>query len=101
VTNSRSETTEGIDIPHALRYYTRLRFVYNLLPLLNASPSPRVVSILAGGKETEVDLDDLEFRNNFNGFKAAGNGATQTSLAFEELAKNNPNITFIHKFPGM
>jgi hypothetical protein len=94
------ESTEGIDIPHALRYYTRLRFTYNLLPLLNASPSPRVVAILAGGKEIEVDFNDLEFCNNFNGFKAAGNGATQTTLAFEELAKTNPNITFIHKFPG-
>lgn len=94
------ESSEGIDIPHALRYYTRLRFAYNLLPLLNAATSPRVVAILAGGKEIELNFDDLEFRNNFNGFKAAGNGATQTSLAFEELAKTNPNITFVHKFPG-
>jgi hypothetical protein len=94
------ESSEGIDIPHALRYYTRLRFTYNLLPLLNASSSPRVVAILAGGKEVELNFNDLEFRNNFNGFKAAGNGATQTTLAFEELAKTNPNITFIHKFPG-
>jgi len=96
----RNESSEGIDIPHALRYYTRLRFTNNLLPFLNASPSPRVISILAGGKEVEVDFNDLEFRNNFNGFKAAGNGATQTTLAFEELAKTNPSITFIHKFPG-
>ena len=95
------ESSEGIDIPHALRYYTRLRFTYDLLPLLNASQSPRVVAILAGGKETEIDFSDLEFRNNFNGFKAAGNGTTQTTLAFEELAKTNPRITFIHKFPGL
>jgi len=95
------ESSEGIDIPHALRYYSRLRFAYNLLPLLNASSSPRVVSILAGGKEIDINFDDLECRNNFNGFRAAGNGATQTTLAFEELAKTNQNITFIHKFPGM
>src|SRR4051812_35988214 len=91
---SIAESTEGIDIPHALRYYTRLRFAYNLLPLLNASPSPRVISILAGGKESVLNFDDLEFRNNFDGFKAAANGATQTTLAFEELAKTNSNITF-------
>jgi len=98
--DGRNESTEGIDIPHALRYYTRLRFAYNLLPLLNASPSPRVISILAGGKESVLNFDDLEFRNNFDGFKAAANGATQTTLAFEELAKTNSNITFIHKYPG-
>lgn len=94
------ESSEGIDISQALRYYSRLRFVYNLLPLLNKSTSPRIVAILAGGKESELNFDDLEFRNNFNGFKAAANGATQTTLSFEELAKTNPNITFIHKFPG-
>ena len=94
------ETSEGIDLSQALRYYARLRFAYNLLPLLNASPAPRIVTILAGGKEAELDFNDLECRNNFNGFKAAANGATQTSLIFEELAKTNPNITFIHKYPG-
>jgi NAD(P)-dependent dehydrogenase (short-subunit alcohol dehydrogenase family) len=98
--DAQLESTEGIDIPHALRYYSRLRFAYNLLPLLNASSSGRIVSILAGGKEVAVNFDDLEYRNNFNGFKAASNGATQTSLAFEELAKTNTNVTFIHKFPG-
>ncbi|RDL35144.1 Uncharacterized protein BP5553_07075 [Venustampulla echinocandica] len=98
--DGRTETIEGIDIPHALRYYTRLRFTYNLLPLLTASPSPRVISILAGGREAEIDLTDLEVRNNFSGIKAMKNGTTQTTLAFEELVKSYPSITFIHKYPG-
>ncbi len=97
---NKSESTEGMDIPHALRYYTRLRFVYNLLPLLTQSALPRVISILAGGKEKAIDLNDLEVRNNFTFIKAAENGTTQTTLAFEELAKTYPSITFIHKFPG-
>jgi len=98
---ARTETTEGIDISQAVRYYSRLRFVYDLLPLLNNADHSRVVSILAGGQEVTLNFEDLEFRNNFNGFKAAGNGATQTTLAFEELAKTNPNITWIHKYPGL
>lgn len=89
------ESPEGIDIPHALRYYSRLRFAYNLLPLLAASSSPRVISILAGGQESSLDLDDLEVKNNFNTFKAAANGTTQTTLAFEELAKSYPGVTFM------
>lgn len=32
--------------------------------------------------------------------KAAGNGTTQTTLAFEHLAVSHPKITFIHKYPG-
>lgn len=70
------------------------------MPLLDASDSPRVIAILAGGKEREIDLDDLECKVNFSGIKAAGSGATQTTLAFEELAKSHPKIAFVHKYPG-
>ncbi|KAG4437156.1 hypothetical protein IFR05_007358 [Cadophora sp. M221] len=96
----RLESEEGIDIPHALRYYSRLRFIYNLLPLLKASTLPRVISILAGGQESAIDINDLEVKNDFTFIKAAENGTTQTTLALEELAKTNPTITFIHKYPG-
>ncbi|KAM3071927.1 hypothetical protein ACMFMG_008392 [Clarireedia jacksonii] len=98
--DGRLDSSEGIDIPHALRYYSRLRLAYNLLTLLQASPNPRVISILAGGKESAIDLDDLEVKNNFSTMKAAKNGTTQTTLAFEELAKQWPGISFVHKFPG-
>ncbi|CZS92859.1 uncharacterized protein RAG0_03365 [Rhynchosporium agropyri] len=96
----RKESEEGIDIPHALRYYSRLRFIYNLIPLLKASLLPRSISILAGGQESAIDIHDLEVKNYFTFIKAAENGTTQTTLAFEELAKTNPEITFIHKYPG-
>jgi hypothetical protein len=59
-----------------------------------------VISILAGGKESAIDINDLEVKNDFDTFKAMANGTTQTTLAFEELAKSNPSITFIHKYPG-
>lgn len=95
------ESTEGIDIALALQYYSRLRFVYNLLPLLDASESPRVIAILAGGKERNIDINDLECKNKFDGIKAAGLSTTQTTLAFEELAKTHPKISFIHKYPGL
>jgi hypothetical protein len=99
-TYKNPDSTEGIDIPHALRYYTRLRFAYSLLPLLLLSPSPRVISILSGGQESELDLTDLELKRDFSTLKAMKNGTTQTTLAFEELAKSYPSISFIHKYPG-
>ncbi len=39
-------------------------------------------------------------KNDFSFQKAAKNGTTQTTLAFEEVAKSYPFITFIHKYPG-
>jgi hypothetical protein len=70
------------------------------LPLLKKSSNPRVVSILAGGQESLIDFTDLEIRKDFSMLKAAKNGTTQTTLAFDELAKQNPTVTFIHKYPG-
>lgn len=50
--------------------------------------------------ESEVNLEDLEIKNDFKAQKAMKYSTTQTTLAFEELAKSNPSITFIHKYPG-
>lgn len=94
------ESAEGLDIPHVLRYYARLRFVFNLLPLLEESPSARVISILAGGRETEIDTTDLEVRHNWTFNKSFKQSIVQTTLAFELLAESHPSISFIHKYPG-
>lgn len=59
-----------------------------------------MITILAGGQESAIDINDLEVKNDFTFIKAAENGTTQTTLALEELAKSNPTITFIHKYPG-
>ncbi|KAK6610616.1 short-chain dehydrogenase reductase [Botrytis cinerea] len=53
-----------------------------------------------GRNEKSIDLDDLEVKQDFTMIKAAGSGTTQTTLAFEELARSNSRITFIHKYPG-
>ncbi|EKD14836.1 short-chain dehydrogenase/reductase [Drepanopeziza brunnea f. sp. 'multigermtubi' MB_m1] len=96
-----AESVEGIDIPHALRYDSRIRFISNLLALLKQSPLPRVMSVPAGGRESAIDTTDLEVKNDFTFVQAAETGTTQTTLAFEELARSNPTITFIHKYPGL
>jgi hypothetical protein len=89
---------EGIDTLLSLHFYARLRIVNNLLPLLTASPLARVVSILAGGKEKAIDLDDLE---GLNSSSMSGGAATRTTLAFEELANKYPSISFVHFYPGL
>lgn len=50
--------------------------------------------------ESEIDLQDLEIKNDFKAQKAMKYSTTQTTLAFEELARSNPSVTFIHKYPG-
>ena len=86
----------------SLRYYSRLRFAENLLPLLNKSPnSPRIVSILAGGgREGKLDEKDLDLKN-YSIYKGAMHSSTMTTLAFDALQKRNPNVGFVHAFPGI
>jgi len=96
---------EGLDRITAIRYHARMRFVVTLLPLLRKAPSPRVISVLAGGKEGPVDLSDLGMtRPDTYGFVyAAGASASMTTLFFEQVAQDegNDKIVFIHIFPGL
>jgi NAD(P)-dependent dehydrogenase (short-subunit alcohol dehydrogenase family) len=99
----RVETTEGIEIVQSLEYYTRVLFVYHLLPLLNKAEAPKVVSVLGGGLEkSTIDLDDLDLKKtgNFGGLKAQMQYMAMNTTTLEKLANENPDITFVHSWPG-
>ncbi|KEF50903.1 uncharacterized protein A1O9_13041 [Exophiala aquamarina CBS 119918] len=100
--SGRQETAEGLEPSMTTRYYSRIRAVHGLLPLLNAAASPRVVSILAGGQEGRMNEEDLDLRmqGNYSILAAAVHSATMLTLASEHLARGNPAISFVHAFPG-
>lgn len=80
-----------------------MRFIFNLLPLLSRSSSPRIISILAAGREATIVTSDLELSSpdNYSLANATNHTATLTTLAMDELSKENPKVTFIHKYPGI
>ncbi|KAK0702132.1 hypothetical protein B0H67DRAFT_392616, partial [Lasiosphaeris hirsuta] len=88
----------------SLEYYSRVLFILHLLPLLRASEAPRVVSVLAGGLErvSAINLEDLDLRKpgNFSGIKAQTQYGSMNTVAMDKLANDNPDITFIHSWPG-
>ncbi|KAL1984998.1 hypothetical protein VTN96DRAFT_8451 [Rasamsonia emersonii] len=84
----------------ALRYYVRMRFIMNLLPLLSQCQS-RVVSVLDAGKESRLIESDLELRHHHSTNNVIGHSNTMTVLAMEHLAKQYPSISFLHVFPGL
>lgn len=98
----RNESVEGLDKITSIRYYGRMRFIINLLPLLNAAQSPRVISVLAGGLEGKIFPDDLALKDpkNYGAVNAANVSATYTTVFMERLQKENPKISFVHKYPG-
>ena len=101
---TRRETAEGLEIVQSLEYYSRMLFVLHLLPLLSEAEAPRVVSVLAGGLErASVDLEDLDLTKpgNFGAMKARTQYPAMNTTTLEKLANDNPNVTFIHSWPGL
>lgn len=100
---ARNETSEGIEVTQSLEYYSRILFIQHLLPLLDRSEAPRVISVLGGGLErASLDLDDLDLKKpgNFGALKAQPQFLTMNTIALEKLANDAPNVTFIHSWPG-
>ncbi|KAK7697591.1 hypothetical protein SLS64_013410 [Diaporthe eres] len=97
-------TEEGLETCFAVSYYSRLRMVSNLLPLLNQCQErpAHVLSILNGTKETKIDEEDLNLDKQW-GIRAVVNHTTLlTSLSFDYLAAQSPqgHIAFLHATPG-
>ena len=101
---ARRETSDGIEVTQTLAYYSRILFAQLLLPLLEKSEAPKVVSVLGGGLERAgiVNLDDLDLKKpgNFGGMKAQSQYLVMNTIGLDKLASQNPNITFIHSWPA-
>lgn len=95
---ARDNNADGLDNSSSLRYYGRVRFTQNLLPIM--SPTARVVSVLAGGKEGKVFLDDLDLERNYSTINVMEQFTTLMTLSFDKLAQQNPKKSFIHAYPG-
>lgn len=98
----RKLTREGLEPSMTTRYYSRLRVIHQLLLLLKNAPSPRIVSVLAGGLEAKINEDDLDLRGpgNWSFWNASVHSTTMGTLAFELLAQENPELSIVHWYPG-
>jgi NAD(P)-dependent dehydrogenase (short-subunit alcohol dehydrogenase family) len=102
--SGRDESPEGLDRATAIRYYSRLRFVADLLPLLERAPGGgRVVDVLSGGQEGPLFPDDLAMTQpaHSGAMATVQAAAAYTTLAFEHLAAAHPAVAFVHTFPGI
>lgn len=102
------DTSEGLEITHALEYFSRFLFTWLLLPLLRRSASarsPRVVSVLSGHNlSRSFKQDDLLLENPgaFGGIQSQTQMGIMNTLSLDKLAVDpeNARISFIHTFPG-
>lgn len=92
----------------ALLYYSRIRFILRLMPLLHASvqPSAHVVSVFAGGAEGKIGSGPLPIGTpppNDYGIGSVRKYTTyMKTMMFEALAKQHAGkLSLSHIFPGL
>ncbi|KAG8853993.1 hypothetical protein FRB96_007856 [Tulasnella sp. 330] len=97
-------TSEGIDMKLALHFYSRWKFVDELIPLLEKAKADgqeaRVMTILDAQRGEALLEDNLGLKKNYGLAAAAGQGITYNNLMVEEYAKRYPQLSFTHIFPG-
>ncbi|OJZ89461.1 hypothetical protein ASPFODRAFT_182494 [Aspergillus luchuensis CBS 106.47] len=101
----RKDTKEGIDVTMSLMYYSRMRAITKLLPLLLKSTLPAtVVSVFAAGYEQKLFPDDLSLRDldNYNYSTARSHVIYMHVCFMETLAEQHRGkLSLIHIFPGL
>ncbi|KAI0102972.1 putative short-chain dehydrogenases/reductase [Nemania sp. FL0031] len=97
----QSQTSEGLPVSFALAAHSRLRFILNLLPLIQKSDSlRRVVSVGAATCEGAVDLDNI-LATGFPLIKMRNQVASIGTLMLEEAQRRAPDVAFVHTVPGV
>jgi len=104
-TKGREDSEEGIDKKLAVHYYSRWKFISDLLPALKEAKGlgedAKVLSVLGAGKGGEIDLDDLGLKKHYTLARAAAQATTYNDLMMEEYAAKNPDLAFVHAYPGV
>lgn len=89
----------------SLMYYSRMRIILKLLPLLHKSTLPAtVVSVYAAGSEDKIYPEDLSLRNLkiYSYAQARSHMVYMHTLFMEALAEQNRGkLRLIHIFPGL
>jgi hypothetical protein len=89
----------------SLMYYSRMRAITKLLPLLLQSNLPAtVVSVYAAGMEKVIYLDDLSLRDlsHYSYSQARSHMVYMHTLYMETLAEQHPGkLALIHIYPGL
>ncbi|KAH9909278.1 hypothetical protein F4778DRAFT_222931 [Xylariomycetidae sp. FL2044] len=110
VFKERTTTKEGLDAFMSMVYYSRMRFIQQLIPLLTASPVPgHVVSVYAGGLEDGVGSKPGQpLPIGTPSAEAWGVPAVRKhtsfmkTLMFEEFAARHAGrVSLAHVYPGL
>ncbi|CAH0038243.1 unnamed protein product [Clonostachys solani] len=107
ILKERHTTPEGLDSFISTVYYSRIRFITKLLPLLTASPKPgHVISVYSGSFQDAVEPGKLPIGlppDSEYGVAGVRRYTTfMKTFLFEELAeKHAGRLSLTHIYPGL
>ncbi|KAG9023820.1 hypothetical protein FS837_005620 [Tulasnella sp. UAMH 9824] len=96
----------GIDRRMVLEFYSRWKFIDELLPLLNTAANKgeeaRVLIIKGSTAQQPIDPDDFGFRKNPSTALAQTKATcVYNNMMVEEYSKLYPKLSFCHMYPGL
>ncbi|KEY72939.1 hypothetical protein S7711_07903 [Stachybotrys chartarum IBT 7711] len=100
-------TEEGLDTFISTTYYSRIRFITQLAPLLTASPiTGHAISVYAGGMEDGTKPGEFPVGTPpseiYNLNTVRKHSAFMKTFAFEELAEQYAGrLSLVHIYPGL
>ncbi|KAK0099746.1 hypothetical protein ONS95_013361 [Cadophora gregata] len=95
-----AETSEGLVVMSALMIYSRARFIMDLLPIIRTAPSlRRIITVAGGGREGQIYPEDYPARH-LSFIKMRPHLIALTTLSMESLARDAPEVSFVHDYPG-
>lgn len=98
-----SESRNGIENTLQVNVLVPVLIINELKELLQKSESPKVINTASALHQGELNLDDLEFRNNFSGFKAYRQSKLGIILLTRLYQKKfeSHGINFFSQHPGL
>lgn len=99
--DGRQDNADGLDNSFSLRYYGRIKFIQNLLPVI--SETGTITSILGGAQEADFDVDDMDLAKPgaYGVLSSTNHLGTMNTLSHDVIAKENGGKTILHIFPGV
>ncbi len=100
---SREETADGIELTWALNHLGYFLLTHELLDLLKASAPARIVNVSSDAQMGgALNMDDLEFKKGYSGFKAYSQSKLANVHFTYELARRleGTNVTANCLHPG-
>ncbi|KAG9003946.1 hypothetical protein FRB90_011084 [Tulasnella sp. 427] len=95
----------GIDRRMVLEFYSRWKFIDELLPLLELAATTkeeaRVLIIKGPTQKQVIDPEDFGLRKNSSALVQTKATCIYNNMFVEEYSKLHPTVSFCHMFPGL